>query len=137
MTSDNKTMYIRHERTSDTNIRTIFRKGLILLALWGKSYYHRVKYIIFKRSSSKYNEVSHYYLYVIRELPAYRKTPVDQSSSSGWHYINTAGSNQKRIGSRASAWDHDLRLRTDSRSEGSWLRVVHVRVGNDVIDSIV
>ena len=66
MTPDNKN--IGH---SVTNTRTIFRKGLILLTFRKQN---RIKYIIFKSSSSKYNEVFHYYLYLIKELPVYRNT---------------------------------------------------------------
>ena len=69
MMSDNKTLYIRHKRISLTNTQTIFRKGLILLASQKQNYYHGIKYIIFKSSSSKYNEVFHYYFYLIKELP--------------------------------------------------------------------
>ena len=72
MMSDNKTLYIHHVRTSVSDTLTIFRKGLILRALQKQNYYHRIKYIIFKSSSSKYNKVSHYYLYLIKELPVYR-----------------------------------------------------------------
>ena len=60
-----------------------FRKELILPAFWGQNYYHMIKYIMFKSSSLKYNEVSHYHLYLIRELPVYRNTAFDQPSSSG------------------------------------------------------
>ena len=66
-------LYIRHERTSVTNTRTIFRKGIILIAFRKQNYYHGIKYI-FKGFPSKYDEVSHYYLYLIRELPVYRNT---------------------------------------------------------------
>ena len=40
---------------------------------------HRIKYIIFKSSSSKYNEVFYYYLYFIKELPVHRN-PFSQPS---------------------------------------------------------
>ena len=66
MMSDNKSLYICQEWTLIMNTQTIFRKELILLAFRGQNYYHRIKYIIFKSSSSKYNEVSHYHLYLIR-----------------------------------------------------------------------
>ena len=66
-----KTLYIHHERTFVTSTWTIFRKGLVLLTLRKQKYYHRIKDIIFKSSSSKYNEASHYYLDLIKELPVY------------------------------------------------------------------
>ena len=53
---------------------------------------------MFKSYSLKYKEVSHYYLCLLRELPVYRNTSLNQQSSSDQRYINTAGSNQK------SAW---------------------------------
>ena len=49
-------------------------KGLILLAFRRQIRNHRLKYIKFKSSSSKYNEVFHYYLHLIKELPVYRNT---------------------------------------------------------------
>ena len=58
VTSDNKTSYVRHESTSVMNTRNIFQKELILLAFRRQNYYLRIKYIIFKSSSLKYNEVS-------------------------------------------------------------------------------
>ena len=73
VTSDNKMLYIRHERTSDTNTRTI-QKWLIQLAFRKQNYYHRIKYIISKSSSSKYNEVFNCYLYSIKELLVYKNT---------------------------------------------------------------
>ena len=54
--------------------QTIFQKELILQAFQRQNYYHWIKYIIFKSLSSKYNEVSHYYLYLIREQLVYRNT---------------------------------------------------------------
>ena len=62
MTSNNKTSYVLHEWTSVMNNRTIFWKELILLTFLRQNYYHWIKHIIFKRSSSKYNEVSHYHI---------------------------------------------------------------------------
>ena len=80
------------------NTQTIFQKELILLDFQRQNYYHRIKYIIFKNSSSKYNEVSHYHLYLISELPVDRNTSLDQQSSSSLCYINTQASSQKLTG---------------------------------------
>ena len=41
---------------------TIYWKELILQAFWKQIYNHRIKYIIFKSSSSKYNKVLQYYM---------------------------------------------------------------------------
>ena len=79
MMSGNKMLYICHERTSVTNTQTIFWKGLILLAFQKQSYYHWIKYIIFKISSLKYKEVFHFYLHLIKELPVYRNTSLVQA----------------------------------------------------------
>ena len=69
MMPDNKT-YICHKRTSLTNPQTI----LFLLAFFKQNYYLRIKYIISKSSSLKYNEIFHQYLYLIKELSVYRNT---------------------------------------------------------------
>ena len=82
------------------NTQTIFQKELILLAFQRQNYYHRIKYIIFKSSSSKYNKVSQYYLCLIRELPVSRYTSLDQQSSSSQHNINTAGSTKSHLAVR-------------------------------------
>ena len=79
--------------------QTIFQKELILVVFQRPNYYHKIKYIIFKSSSSKYNEVSHYHICLIKELPVYKNTSLNQQSSSGQRYINIAGSNQKSLGS--------------------------------------
>ena len=50
------------KRTSITHT-SYLSKRLILLAFQKQNYYHRMKYIS-KSSSSKYNEVFHYYLYL-------------------------------------------------------------------------
>ena len=84
------------------NTQTIFQKELILVAFWRQNYYHKIKYIIFKSSSSKYNEVSPYYLYLIGGLTVYGNTSLDQQSISSQHYINATGSNQKSPSSPVS-----------------------------------
>ena len=83
------------------NTRTIFQKLLFLLALRRQSYYHRIKYITSKSASSKYNEISHYYLCLIRELPMYRNTSLDQQSSSGQRYITQLEVTKNQLGKRA------------------------------------
>ena len=47
-------------------------------------HYHRIKYIIFKSSSSKYNEVFHYYLYLIKKPPVYG-SPFTQTINEAAH----------------------------------------------------
>ena len=98
VTSDHKTSFLHRERTSVINTRTIYRKGLINCTCLSETiYYYRIKYIIFKSSSSKYNEVFHYYLYLIKELSCAQK-PLHsaQLRSSIWYWINIAGSNKSR-----------------------------------------
>ena len=70
------------------NNQTIFRKQIILLAFRRQNYYHGIKYIIFKSYSSKYNEVSHYHLYLIKRFSVYWNSSFDQRSICGWSYIN-------------------------------------------------
>ena len=82
--------------------RTIFRKELNQLAFQRQNFYHRIKYIIFKSFSSKYNIVFHYHLYLIRGLPVYWNTSLDQQSSSGQHYINTQEATKSQWAHRAS-----------------------------------
>ena len=89
-------MYIRHGRAFVTNTRSIFRKGLILLDFrrWIRNY--RIKYVIFKSPSSKYNEVFHCYLYIIKELPVYRSISLSHQPKD----ITAVG---KELASRALA----------------------------------
>ena len=53
-----------------------------------------MKYIIFRSSSSKYNEVSHNHLYLVRGLPVHGNISLDQHSS-GYRYINTPAATKK------------------------------------------
>ena len=80
---------------------TIFQDRLILQTDSEIVSYHRVKYVLFKTSPCWHNEISHYYLYLKEELPAFG----DRISSTQiikyaacYSYINTAVSDSKTTG---------------------------------------
>ena len=97
------------------NNRTIFQKELILLAFRRQNYYHRIKYIIFKSSSSKYNEVSHFHISykgtscVLKYFPR----PAEWQRLKLYKYT---GNDQKLWGQKVRAVF--LRLKSNTKADG-------------------
>ena len=121
VTSDNKTLWVNFSYEQ-------FRKELILIAFQRQNYYYRILYIIFKSSSSKYNEVSHYHISYKGTSCILKYFP----RSAEWQWLTLykhTGSNQKlteqpgltqRRGIRYLSQQHGVSVLTTKPSCLTW-----------------